>query len=88
MTGKIRMEDMDPSTIKAFRKMIREEVRVEFRIQLKPVKQSIDTLTGEVIELQTQTKALWDKVALGDERNKREIDEIKNHLGLKPLDPL
>ena len=44
-----------------------------------------DALTGDVMELQDQTKAVWDKIALGHTRNKREIDEIKRHLDLPSM---
>lgn len=54
---------------------------------LEPVHQKLDALTGDVINLQDQTKAIWDKISLGDDRNKREVDEIKEHLGLPPSDP-
>ena len=54
--------------------------------KLDRVEDKVDALTSDVIELQDQTKAVWDKIALGHTRNKREIDEIKRHLDM-PLMP-
>lgn len=46
----------------------------------------LEALAGDVHNLQDQTKAVWDKVGMGHDRNKREIDEIKTHLGM-PIAP-
>lgn len=46
----------------------------------------LEALAGDVHNLQDQTKAIWDKVGMGHDRNKREIDEIKTHLGM-PIVP-
>ena len=56
---------------------------------LEPIKETLEdhtkrleALAGDVHNLQDQTKAIWDKVGMGHDRNKREIDEIKTHLGM------
>lgn len=46
----------------------------------------LEALTGDVHDLQDQTKTIWDKVGMGHDKNKREINEIKTHLGM-PLIP-
>ncbi len=49
---------------------------------LKDHTQRLEALAGDVHDLKDQTKAIWDKVGMGHDRNKREIDEIKTHLGM------
>jgi len=49
---------------------------------LKDHTSRLEALAGDVYDLQDQTKAIWDKVGMGHDRNKREIDEIKAHLGM------
>ena len=46
------------------------------------VEDKLDALTADVMDLQDQTKAIWDKISLEDDKNKREINEIKEHLGI------
>lgn len=46
----------------------------------------LEALAGDVHDLKDQTKAIWDKVGMGHDRNKREIDEIKTRLEM-PLIP-
>lgn len=46
----------------------------------------LEALAGDVHGLQDQTKAIWDKVGMGHDRNKREIDEIKSRLQM-PIMP-
>lgn len=47
--------------------------------------EKIDALTGDVIDLQQTTGAIWDKISLESDKAKREIDEIKEHLGLPSI---
>lgn len=44
--------------------------------------QKLNALTVDVIELQDTAKAVWDKFSLVEEKQKREIREIKKHLRL------
>ena len=51
---------------------------------LEPIKETLDdhtkrleALSGDVHDLQDQTKAIWDKVGMGHDRNKREINEFR-----------
>ena len=83
----IRIEDMDSTVMTSFRQIIQEEL-LPIKQTLNEHTEKLDILTGEVMVLQEQTKSIYDGIGLGDSRNKREIDEIKHHLGLKPLDPL
>lgn len=83
----IKIDDMDSTVMASFRQMIREEL-LPIKVILDEHTEKLDTLTGEVMVLQEQTKSIYDAIDSGDSRNKREIDEIKHHLGLKPLDPL
>lgn len=46
----------------------------------------LEALSGDVYDLKDQTKAIWDKIGMGHDRNKREIDEIKSRLRM-PLMP-
>ena len=48
----------------------------------------IDGLISDVHTLQEQVGAAFDKASLHADRNKREINEIKDHLGLEKLSPL
>ena len=51
-----------------------------------PVRQKLDALTGDVMQIQDDIKGIRDQIGSGHSRNKREIYEIKTHLGL-PLMP-
>lgn len=46
----------------------------------------LDALLGDMIDVQASTKATYDLVKATHENNRREIDEIKEHLGL-PINP-
>lgn len=99
---KIKNVNPTQAFAEAFRQVVQEAVREEiqpFRKEVNErfnkvdqrfdhVDQRIEALTADVMRLQDVTGAIWDKMALEDSRNKRDIDEIKGHLGLKPLDPL
>ncbi len=85
--------------INRLRTLIREEIETALDKALAPIKQTlsehtkfleehtdkIDALTAEAQDIHQQTGAIWDKISLTYERNKREIDEIKDHLGLAKL---
>lgn len=77
---------MDP---KQLRQIIKEEVTDVVKTQLKPVNEKlervenkVDALAADVMDLQDQTKAIWDKISLVDDRNKRGINEVKQYLGM------
>lgn len=46
----------------------------------------LETLSGEVEEVHTKVKVIRDEIGLWHQRDKREIDEIKEHLNL-PIVP-
>ena len=46
----------------------------------------LDSLLGDMIDVQAPTKATFDLVKATYENNRREIDEIKEHLDL-PINP-
>lgn len=50
--------------------------------KLEPIHHKIDALTADVIDLQDTAKAVWDKFSLVETKQERDIDEIKEHLGL------
>lgn len=60
---------------------IKEDVTI-VKKDIKELREDVDALRGDVADLQDQTKGVWDKIDLGHKRNKREIDEIKTHIGL------
>ena len=53
---------------------------------LTAINNRLEILSGEVHDIQDQLKGIKDRIGLGHTRNKREIDEIKTHLGL-PIIP-
>lgn len=74
-------------------KILLDESLTPIKEELKEVKETLEdhtkrleALAGDTHDLQDQTKAIWDKVGMGHDRNKREIDEIKTHLGM-PIMP-
>ena len=57
--------------------------------KLEPIKktleehtQKLDALTSDVIQLQDDVKGVRDEIGFWHQRDKREIDEIKVHVGL------
>lgn len=87
---------MDP---KQFRQIIKEELepiderlgKVEDKLgkvdkRLVRVEEKVDALSGDIEQLHLDVKGIRDKEGLFHTRNKREIDEIKTHLG-SPLMP-
>lgn len=81
---------------KQLRQIIKEEVTTIVQAELKPVKKDLNELKVDVKELKENVdaaradiellhmdvKGIKDKEGLFHSRNKREIDEIKTHLGL------
>lgn len=51
-------------------------------VKLDEHTQKLDALTGDVIKLQDDVKGIRDEIGLWHGRDKREIDEIKVHVGL------
>ncbi len=84
---------MDP---KQFRQIIKEEVTTVVQAELEPVKEdlnelkkdvkelseNVDAARGDIDHLHMDIKGIRDKEGLFHSRNKREIDEIKTHLGM------
>lgn len=54
--------------------------------RLKRVEEKVDALSGDIEQLHDDVKGIRDKEGLFHSRNKREIDEIKTHIGI-PLIP-
>lgn len=83
---------MTNDDLKQIRGVIKEELkpleesseRVEER--LERVEDKVDALSGDVEQLLMDVKGIRDKEGMFHSRNKREIDEIKTHLGM-PIMP-
>lgn len=71
---------------------IREDVGIlkndvkEIKKDVKELREDVDALRGDVFMLQDDVKGIRDEIGLWHGRDKREIDELKTHLGL-PLMP-
>jgi predicted nucleic acid-binding Zn-ribbon protein len=50
--------------------------------ELQEVTENVDALRGDVAKLQDDVKGIRVEIGFKTQRNKREIDEIKTHLGL------
>lgn len=50
--------------------------------RLETLDEKADALTVDLHDLQIQTKAIWDKISIVEEGTKREIKEVKEHVGL------
>lgn len=50
--------------------------------QVKEMSENVDAARGDIESLHLDVKAIKEKQGLFHSRNKREIDEIKTHLGL------
>lgn len=75
-----------------FRKIISEELEPvkedlkEVKKELKELREDVDAARGDIETLRIDVTWIKEKEGMGHSRNKREIDEIKTHLGL-PLIP-
>ncbi|GEM_PF-5346451 len=58
----------------------------DLKTELKEVNENVDAARGGIESLHMDVKGIRDKEGLFHSRNKREIDEIKTHLGM-PLIP-
>lgn len=54
--------------------------------RLTRLEEKVDALSGDIEQLHMDVKGIRDKEGMYHSRNKREIDEIKTHIGL-PLMP-
>lgn len=61
-------------------KLSRDLARIDSNIET--LGEKADALLVDVKDLQDQTGAIWDKVSLEAEKTKREVNVIKEHLGL------
>lgn len=50
--------------------------------KLEPVNQKLDALTADVINLQDQVGAIWDRVSMDSDNNSKDIKQIKKHLNM------
>lgn len=83
---------MTNDDLKQFRGIIKEELKpLEDRLggmeeKLERVEDKVDALSGDVEQLLMDVKGIRDrdrdKEGMAHSRNKREIDEIKRHVGL------
>lgn len=53
---------------------------------LSRINNKLDALSGDIEQLHMDVKGIRDKEGMAHSRNKREIDEIKSHIGL-PITP-
>ncbi len=83
---------MDIPDARQFRQIIREELNPikktldDHTGRLDRLENKVDALSGDVEQLHMDVKGIRDKEGMAHSRNKREIDEIKTHIGL-PLMP-
>lgn len=70
---------------KQFRQIIKQELE-PIKKELKEVTENVDAIRGDIETLHMDVKGIRDKESLFHSRNKKEIDEIKTHLGM-PLMP-
>lgn len=54
----------------------------EVKKEVLELKENVDAARGDIEKLHLDVKGIRDKEGLFHSRNKREIDEIKTHLGL------
>lgn len=79
---------MTDEDLKKIRNLVQEELEPIRKTldnhtqKLENQDRKLDALIGDVIDLQDQTKAIWDKISLDYDKNKREIDTIKEHTGM------
>ncbi len=80
---------MDPQQ---FRQIIKEELEPiketldKHTGRLDSLENKVDALSGDIEQLHMDVKGIRDQVGMRHDRNKREIDEVKTHLGM-PLMP-
>ncbi|MDO8452165.1 MAG: hypothetical protein Q7S79_00260 [bacterium] len=70
----------DLKTEIALHKISQDLARLDSNIET--LSEKADCLLTDVNQLQDEMKASWDKITIVAEKNKREIDEVKEHLGL------
>lgn len=64
---------------------LKEDVK-EVKKDLKELREDVDAARGDIETIRIDVQAIKEKQGMYHARNKREIDEIKTHLGL-PLMP-
>lgn len=77
------------SDIGDLKQTVTEVVITVVREELKPIKQildehtdKIDALMAEMHDMHQTTKAIWEKIDIDREVQEREIDRIKEHIGM------
>ncbi len=75
-----------------FRQIVKEEVNDalepvkkdlnELKRVVKEIEENVDAARGDIEQLHMDVKGIREKEGLFHSRNKREIDEIKTHLGM------
>lgn len=58
----------------------------DLKADINELTENVDAARGDIEQLHMDVKGIRDQVGMGHDRNKREIDEIKTHLGM-PLMP-
>lgn len=76
-------EELEP--VKQDLKELKEDVTVLKR-DVKELSENVDAARGDIEHLHMDVRGIRDKEDMMHSRNKREIDEIKTHIGL-PLMP-
>lgn len=54
----------------------------DLKVDIKELTENVDAARGDIEHLHMDVKGIRDKEGLFHSRNKREIDEIKTHLGM------
>lgn len=54
-----------------------------FDSNIETLGEKADALLVDMNEVQDTTKAIWDKISLESDKTKREITEIREHIGLE-----
>lgn len=75
---------MTNDDLKQFRGVIKEELK-PLEERLERVEGKVDASSGDVEQLIDDVKAIRDEIGLWHQRDKREIDEIKRHVGLPQI---
>lgn len=76
-------EELEP--VKKDLRELRGDVDI-VKKDVKELREDVDALRGDVFTLQEDVTGIRDEIGLWHGRDKREIDELKTHLGL-PLMP-
>lgn len=74
----VKFEQIKTTT--AAMRIDKEITRIDSNVD--SLKETVYALVADMNELQDTTKAIWDKISLESDKTKREINEIREHIGL------